>query len=139
LARRIVATSGDQGAFPMEAGNFIRMIDRASKADVPPTPAGRAQWDAVQAIKTSLEAAQPRFADARSRALARTYSEADLRRIADFLESPAGRAWVGRAATVESLETADTMAILRAAAEAGRAAACGEGGCPGQGSPARTP
>jgi hypothetical protein len=69
----------------------IRAIDKAARAEPPQTPAGRAQLVAVQAIKASLEAAQPQVSDARARALARAHPEADLRKIAAFLESPAGR------------------------------------------------
>jgi TonB family protein len=129
LARRIVVASGAQGALPTETANFVRAINKAARQTTAFGRAGRAQMAALEAVKASLEAAQPQFADARAQALARTFDEERLRSIAEFLESPAGRAWVDDAGAVDALEAKEAIALFQAAAQAGRAAAC-EGSCP---------
>ncbi len=131
LARRIVAASGHAPAVPAELAGWMSGMQRLAQARPADTESARAQRAALDAFMASLEQARPQFEDARAHAIAETYTEAELRQIAAFLDTPTGQAWASRQTTVDALETRETVVLIGAAREAARVRYCETGHCPG--------
>jgi TonB family protein len=129
LARRIVAVSGDQPAVPLQLAGWMHTMQRVAEMQPASGEEARAQRAALDAFQSALQQAQPQFQDARARALARSYTEAELGQIASFLETPVGRAWATRQQAVDVIEERDTAALINSAREAARARYCETGHC----------
>ncbi len=97
LARRLVAARRETEAYGKFLGAFRDKM-RAGRADAPePDEAhARAHKIAVEAIDEAFQASLARFAEAEAELYAQRFSEAELRGLVAFNESPVGAAWNSR-------------------------------------------
>jgi TonB family protein len=129
LARRIVAASGNTPAVPLELAGWGASMERLARAQPADSEAARAQRAALDAFKSSLQQAEPQFRDARAQAIAQSFTDDELAKIAAFFDTPAGRAWASRLPSVDALETQATLTILQSARAAARERYCETGHC----------
>jgi TonB family protein len=129
LAERIVVALGHEDLAPPGIAAYSANLDRVAKAQIgDPEQAQNRDAAAVDLYK-AMSARLGRLHQARVRSLARTYTESELGGIADFLESPAGRAFVAKGAEVNQAMAIEAAGIIRDATAEARKAYCASRDC----------
>jgi len=90
--------------------------------------------DLEQAYVANIPNVRQRYA----RAYANAFSEDELKAILAFVDSPAGKAWIGRSAQIETAQHADDQADAQALVLKAKALLCGQIACEPDGAPPAT-
>ena len=130
VAQHIVAVSGERSSLPPAARSLTRNFNLLAHSPARNDAEGRAAQAGMAAFEQVLQARRTAFAEARASALARTLTPEELSAVADFLETPAGRAWSRKADAVDALEESDTAALFQEAMTAAHDAYCRDMVCP---------
>jgi len=129
FAERIVVAFGHEDLAPAGIAGFAANLNQAARTQIGDPQQAQNRDAAVADLFQAMVTRRAAMHRARVEAFARSFSESELGGLADFLESPAGRAFVAKGPAAYQLMAVQTADVVREATAEARKVYCASRDC----------